>query len=813
MSSFNLFIPPYTPDTINMAFGLSGPGSQPLNNLNDLWLKATQNLQKGDLMVCSGDFVQACVACCLGKVETDKKGKKTYVADEEILKNYANQFSVNGHSVKVCDPSCQANLENPKTYKNGAPFSCDINSNQQNCQECTVNNSSNPNDVPGMCLTGCMNNYANKCEGTFDSCKTDSDCKDNVKCVKQINNFPATDNDLDLFEELKAALKRGAYICFVIDSNFFVNVFPDTKIQSDFVFYQLREISEQTKQNNFLWFNLPPHGVKNPITEDQMYVHAKICTAFYWGTDRTIKYLYSSLGSFNPSFPISLTLEIGSCITGILGSPVIEQISLFTYAFLVNANLNHKGDFNNNNWGESWTILETMFLNNFQHWTLKFPSINTNGILTNIKFCGKLFTYGSPSSYDPLKDSKYVSFLEKNVTFFLGAEGAVSIPDQKLGNTSNAYSNILPWGLTLMRNVISETDEYLKIGYYGNFLDCDANSGTCGKGSGTLPWLINDSMKNVLNDPSKTTYIIQKPNINNVKCTDTSEKDQNKCKIESISEQLWPLTSYRGSNKNFFYKWYMKTGLHWKFLMTDNSIFLSSQHPIKYFYGTGDPTDRSSTHGYDLVLKTCPNILEYFNNMYNYIWDNRSYYTTDELKRLDIEPKNFPVFGASDLFSRGATVGKNGVNFNYRDVSCELDFPSGCPVSTGINCKKLSGEMCGSECGDVDVCMQNPDCCFDFDAAKKGKGNGVPWCFQKIEPKPTQSPTHAPTQSPTHAPTQSPTQSPTHAPTQSPEKKSTNSSKGMSQTTKDILIFLVIISILGIIIFMLIKNNVIAIAY
>lgn len=782
MSNFNLFIPPYNPGTINMAFGLSGTGVQPLNNLNDLWLKATQNLQKGDLMVCSGDFVQACIACCLGAVTTTKSGTKSYTADQPTLQKFATQFSTNGNTVTACDISCELNTETtPKYTQVGAPFPCQEGDTNPNCQQCTMAIKADSTQIPGMCLSGCVNNYANQCEGTFTYCKTDADCKTGVKCTKAVDNYPATENDLDLFEELKAALARGAFVCFVIDANFFVNIFPDTKIQSDFVFYQLREASP----TNFFWFNLPPHG-------EQMYVHAKICTAFYWSSDRTLKYLYSSIGSFNPSFPMSLTLEIASCITGFLVSPVIEQIALFTFAFLNNANNNHDGYFNHADWSSMWNVLSQMFYNNFPHWKIKFPSINTNGITTNINFCGKLFSYSPKgSAYDPLKDSKYVTFTEKNVKFFLGAEGAVLNADSRFGTNWNAYSNILPWGLDLMKKVINETQTDLKIGYYGNFLDCDANTGNCGQ----YPWLITTEMKKVLNDPAKKTYIIQKPTRIPTACPDKTQKDQNKCKIEAMQENAdWPLTTYRGNNQNFFYKWYMKSAFHWKYLMTDNSIFMSSQHPILFFYGTGDTNDRSSTHGYDMVLQNCPYIIEYFNNIYDYIWNNRSYYTTAELQRLNLTDETFPKLGQNNFFISGPTSAKDftgqNIIFTYRDIACGSDFPAGCPVSTGVNCKKANGEICSNECGDVGTCLSNPDCCFDFDSAKKGKGGGVPWCFQKakVTPVTTKSPVK-------------------------PTAYSNPSSRGWSRTSKDILNFVIILIIIGLLIFILVKTNVIGFNY
>lgn len=721
MSKFNLFIPSFDNNTINMSFGLSGVDSKsnplPVNNLNTLWLEATRNLQKGDLMLCSGDFVQACISCCFGKVTTSKTGKKTYQADQDTLNTFAQKFGV-----KACDPSCQENLENKTKIP---PIACMEGNTNPKCQKCTM--ITDINSIPSMCLTGCINEYTNVCENTSKTCKSNNDCDQGVNCIKKINNYPASEDDLDLFEELKNALKRGAYICFVIDSNFFVNIFPDTKIQTDFVCYQLNDINP----DNFLWFNIPPGS--------QMAIHSKICTVFYWGSNRasTTKYLFTILGSFNPSFPKSLTLEIGACISGLLINSVIRKIALFSYAFISNANANHTGvvDFktNKSDWTTKWNLIKNMFLYNYP----EFNNVSSLDTLkpntTNVNFCGKTFCDTDSTSKD-----KYVTFTEKNVIFNLGAEGTVGVALPEFGVKGNAYSNILPWGMDVMRNTINNASKYIKFGYYGNILDCNDLTGNCGM----YEWMISDSMKNVLKNPNITTYIIQKP-VNLPTCPDESIKnpdDKNKCQIENISEINYPLARNRGQNKNLYYKFYMKSAFHWKFLMTDNTIFISTQHPVPFFYAPS-----GCTHGYDITFKNCPNILEYFNNMYNYMWDNRSYFTKDELNRLKITAEEFPKLSGTgcqlqNSSQKCCSLGINNVKINYRDYDCHINYLQNklCTPNTGVNCSYLNSDtQCGPECAEIDTCLSaNPNCCYDSESAKKGDSS-LPWCFMKNNPPDT----------------------------------------------------------------------------
>lgn len=684
---FNFFIPPPS-DSINMSFGMSGPGKQPVNNLPQLWLNSVKSLQFQDLLVCSGDFIQACTACCFGKETLSKTGKKMYYPSQPDLENFAKKYNT-----IACPASCSKNMGD-KTYNPANTTECDIaDTTSTNCQECMRNVSST--DIPGSCISGCYNT----------------------------SPYPADENDLDLLNELKLALQRGAYICFIVDQDFFINIYPDTKVQLDFVAYQL----QAENPDNFMWFNIPPGS--------GMGIHAKICTAFYWSESRSNKYLFSILGSFNPSFPVSLTCEIAYCITGLFQNRAITEIALFISAFIENANNNHKNQFNSVDWTKQIDILKTFFASYFDFQSLKF---NSTGIHTNINFCGPDFCN--------LDSGKYVSFTEKNVLFYLGAEGFVGTANPAMGTNDNAYAYILPWGIDLMKAAITNgglyNNKYIKFGYYGNILDCDNNTNQCG----TAPWLISNEINGVIaKNKTKTKedktqiYVISKPSTGlGMKCDDPNAPDQNKCAIENISENYLPFVKNLGSDDSVLYKFYIKAGFHWKFMFTNNSLFMSTQHPSAYFYVRNAENKKIgssgyfASHGYDILFINCPNLIDYYNNMYTHFWNDLSYWTNDELKRLNLTPDTFPVLNGSDCISTSSgsccilNTNKNIVQ--RRDVPCEIDYPvvkEG--VNTMINCIKEDNTPCGIECASPGVCLKQPNCNFDFKAAKEGAV--VPLCY------------------------------------------------------------------------------------
>ena len=747
MNDYNFFNPKVSNNNkniINLTFGLSGPPDKTaVNNLPKLWLQATKKLQKGDLLVCSGDFVQACIDCCFGK-EIQKNGKKYYIPDTDSLNFYAKKFNT-----EPCGFLCASNLyNNIPSYKD---IQCKSDSTENNCQQCMRPNN-NENTIPGTCLSGCY-----------------------IKDPDASKSY-----DLNLLEELKAALLRGAYVCFVLSGLFNVNIFPSNKVQQDYVNYILQDTSP-----NFYWFNIPPPKDSNTnvnlidinllpniieATNPIMEIHSKVCTAFYWGEDTINKSVFSCLGSYNPSFPNSLELETAFCVSSsIYNIPklkvvntVTEQISLFTYAFISNMNANHVGGYNNVSWDNQFRNIENMFLNNYPNWKVNLPPINKNGISTTINFCGKLFCDIENDNYDPLlEDNNYVNFIEENVLFYLGAEGFVPNNIEKFGTKQNAYQNILPWGMDLMNNIINDTKKYLKFSYYGNILDCNNITKKCGYNN----WLIGDSINNIINSKSSEKpiiYVIQKPtkSIGMVCPVPPTSPDPIKCAIENIPENLLPLTKLAGPN--FYYKFYnqlqpnklnIDLSLHSKFMMSENALFMSTQHPIPYFYGDGtnDINNNLSSHGYDVVLKNCPNIIEYYNNFYNYLWDKKSYETLAEIKRLN----NQGILSVPKLSGKDCTIesknccklGINNIKIDKRNVSCE-------PIlNSGKDCIKENGEWCGEECIDVEQCLSNPNCDYDFESAQSGS-NKNPCCYRSIKnltPNPIQT---TPTTSTTYKPLQ-----------------------------------------------------------
>ena len=56
---------PENKDTLHLIVGLSGPGNQVINNLNDIFFQMVTKLQEDDVMMLGGDYVQFCSDCCI----------------------------------------------------------------------------------------------------------------------------------------------------------------------------------------------------------------------------------------------------------------------------------------------------------------------------------------------------------------------------------------------------------------------------------------------------------------------------------------------------------------------------------------------------------------------------------------------------------------------------------------------------------------------------------------------------------------------------------------------------------------------------
>ena len=86
-------------------------------------------------------------------------------------------------------------------------------------------------------------------------------------------------------------------------------------------------------------------------------------------------------------------------------------------------------------------------------------------------------------------------------------------------------------------------------------------------------------------------------------------------------------------NKNINIRWFtpdksVKYGvIHWKFYMNENSLLVSTQHPITWFYQCGNeqtPASNEGALGYDLKIKNGKNLVSYFNTLYQYFWTNKT---------------------------------------------------------------------------------------------------------------------------------------------------------------------------------------------
>jgi hypothetical protein len=283
----NCLQPPSDSKTINIISGLSGPGRQPLNNLNNLWFENVKNLQSGDIMVCGGDFILASGsdACYLNKNQTDPTHTLTVTAEE------AAAWKVNEDYDKVCTTDKELAGCKYGAYDSNHKFV-----GQQHC----------------LC-----------------------------PCPDQTIKYP-TDNSL--LDEAKKAMSRGAKIVFMDDQIFLTDVYPDNKPGHDYTFVALQNYSNQLSISKtpgcagggFYWYMYGQQGgggVGAPKGDKFLHTHAKV-TSFYFIGPRSagVKPWFSTIvGSFNPSFPLSLTFEIGTSLSGLLTNPVMRACAFFVF--------------------------------------------------------------------------------------------------------------------------------------------------------------------------------------------------------------------------------------------------------------------------------------------------------------------------------------------------------------------------------------------------------------------------------------------------------------------------------------------------
>ena len=283
----NCLQPPNDKNTVKIISGLSGSSSKwnslPLNNLNDLWIKNLENLQSGDIMICGGDFIEAASpdACFLGKNQKDPTGSLTVTAEK------AASWKVNADYDKVCSTTEELN-------------SCEYGAYQDEAG----------NTRPGTFQCICP-------------------CKDGKMSTYASN--------LDLLSACKSAMARGVKIVFMDDMFFLSDVYADNKRMHDLVFVTLQHYSDTldpTKQEcrggGFYWYMYGQQG-RSKLNGSFLKTHAKVTSFYFIGPSHKDKYFSSIQGSFNPSYPLSLTFEIGVNVLGLLENEFIKASAYFPF--------------------------------------------------------------------------------------------------------------------------------------------------------------------------------------------------------------------------------------------------------------------------------------------------------------------------------------------------------------------------------------------------------------------------------------------------------------------------------------------------
>ena len=269
---------------INVLAGLAQPPSRdaPLNNLNQVWLKMTQSLQKGSVMVCGGDFIGATQGCLLTDTTTNH-GALTTTAKE------AAGWNVNPDSNKVC-------------------------STPQELHDCKCGDTTNGDCKPDGSIK----------KGTLSQCI--------CPCPAGEMKYPPGTDDSNLLQACIDAMKRGAKIVFLDDGNFLNHIYPGGKDTRDYECITLQNASNNLPlggDGGFYWYFYAPPDAIGVVT------HAKVCAAYHdTGTDKP--WLSTILGSFNPSFPISLTFEMATVVVGYLSDPVMEMFGYVTFDVMTN---------------------------------------------------------------------------------------------------------------------------------------------------------------------------------------------------------------------------------------------------------------------------------------------------------------------------------------------------------------------------------------------------------------------------------------------------------------------------------------------
>ena len=299
---------PKDKNTVNVIAGLSGSSSTynplPLNNLNDLWIKNLEKLQSGDIMVCGGDFIQSASpdACFLGKDQKDPTGSLTVTAAT------AATWKVNADYDHVCSSDSEL-------------YSCNHGATGINKQRVGTS----------QCICPCIN-----CENLTDEKK----CKSNMSCDWNGKNCTLSTyaSNLDLLTACNSAMQRGVKIVFMDDMFFLSDIYADNKRGHDFTFITLQHYSDtlDVKKNpackggGFYWYMYGQQG-KSINNGFFLRTHAKVTSFYFIGPSHKNKYFSSIQGSFNPSYPISLTFENAVNVVGLLENEFIKASAYFVF--------------------------------------------------------------------------------------------------------------------------------------------------------------------------------------------------------------------------------------------------------------------------------------------------------------------------------------------------------------------------------------------------------------------------------------------------------------------------------------------------
>jgi hypothetical protein len=446
-----------------------------------------------------------------------------------------------------------------------------------------------------------------------EQCNTCRDCL--CKCLPTKWKEPS--NDKDLLKLLIKKLQEGVIVIILDDLIFIDSVYKDNKPKHDYIISNLRLASN----GNLFIYTIP--------TTNYVHVHSKILTYFYVNTESP--YMVTSMGSFNPSFPNSLTLEIGLFVTGLMHNPLIQAIGSYMWT-ISNYIYNLKGP---KNIGDDNPL---KIISSHINTTMNYKKV----IKTDINFCGKIFC---SNTINQKKLQDRLTFQEKDVEFRLGGE-----PTTTSGG-KNIFSNFF-YGMDLIKNLFTNSKKHVKIGIMQSVVEqlpfCN-NDSLCNTDYGFSPLLFNDELMKLIKD-GKGLYVMQK-----------KPKKANIDGTYGIMGGLWSWLYYNGNNCKMnennicdktpqqlgFYgrtaitsnpvsiRWF-KSALHWKMYLSDNEIIQSTQHPTKLFYNKGAKTE--VTMGYELSIKNCPKLISYYDNLYNYYWSFQTIIPSFDQFSSDILP-------------------------------------------------------------------------------------------------------------------------------------------------------------------------------